>query len=613
MNRLRSGSLVKWLLVLVALVPAGLFAYLGHFSRVIGDDYCIFSYANEMGTWGSTLYQLNRWTGAYSRSLLHGLLAPVDIVATSLAPFAMILILFVGCSWVILHIPGFRMSQLPSRMAMIALAALVVGAWANGALSLEPIYWFNANTTYALPLALLIVNLAFSLRLARKLRANFRWCIIVAVNATGFFIIAGASEMYLVFQLTLVSSFVFLIVLFFKASERRAHLIILGAGLMATFAGLILQLSSPGIYNRMSIDARDIVPPLRSLPDLVLRSVELTFQYVGHQESFTGFMLLMGAGLFLALVVDKPAPPQSDSGAFSFSTPTLWLGIMVQLIFFPILWTHSSDLSQVFGRFSYGFALVVFLNAAMILIFLLLIWRRRQFELTLRKSQNGWKICCSLILVAILVFFALTQLRSIHYRAATYLFTSSLALIGMLTWQLTSVFPDTSSRRYWLAAVLASTLPILIIATLVCVSLYGHGFISERAMVPAAFVQVVPGLIWGGFVGFLLQRVSERTDVNSAWIRWIKVSGLAVASVIAIGIVVGHGKLIPDFSTFAQEWDARHQQILDLRDSGLSEIEVAPLSFDLSEYLWDTNMGSSVENRCARRYYRLDSIQLADS
>ena len=86
----------QYLLLLISGVPAFLFAYLGHFSRLIVDDYCVFHVGRSMDVWQGILFYFNAHTGSYSRILLHFLLVPIDILATSLTPAAIVILSSIG-------------------------------------------------------------------------------------------------------------------------------------------------------------------------------------------------------------------------------------------------------------------------------------------------------------------------------------------------------------------------------------------------------------------------------------------------------------------------------------------------------------------------------------
>ena len=87
-------------------------------------------------------------------------------------------------------------------------------------------------------------------------------------------------------------------------------------------------------------------------------------------------------------------------------------------------------------------------------------------------------------------------------------------------------------------------------------------------------------------------------------------TGFVVTVAIVIGSVVSPRLgLISDFAAFALEWDARHELIVRLRNSGEREIVVEPYSFDMTAYVssWGLPMG-----KISTYYYDLDSVTVSE-
>ena len=77
---------------------------------------------------------------------------------------------------------------------------------------------------------------------------------------------------------------------------------------------------------------------IRSLPELVIETVETSAQFIGHPGNIAGFMLLFGAGLAAVLLLHKPKRSPSDVRPVSLGALPLLVGIIAQLCFVPILW-----------------------------------------------------------------------------------------------------------------------------------------------------------------------------------------------------------------------------------------------------------------------------------
>ena len=67
LQHLERRTILTWLGAVLAAVPMLLFAYLGTFSRLMSDDYCIVANGKDLGAWETAVLYFNTWTGSYSR------------------------------------------------------------------------------------------------------------------------------------------------------------------------------------------------------------------------------------------------------------------------------------------------------------------------------------------------------------------------------------------------------------------------------------------------------------------------------------------------------------------------------------------------------------------
>ena len=111
----RPPQVVEWWVVLFALLPLGLFAYLGQFSRLMSDDYCAIAVGRELGAWQGTLYWFNNWAGSYANFFLKSALAPLDILLPRFTPTVIVIVWMLGTVWLagsVLSALGFRQRKL---------------------------------------------------------------------------------------------------------------------------------------------------------------------------------------------------------------------------------------------------------------------------------------------------------------------------------------------------------------------------------------------------------------------------------------------------------------------------------------------------------------------
>lgn len=259
---------------------------------------------------------------------------------------------------------------------------------------------------------------------------------------------------------------------------------------------------------------------------------------------------------------------------------------------------------------------VIILNIVFILGFLALLWRRNHINAELQKREHGLLIVWHAIaftLAVVLLAFMRMRIQDIHYRASIYLITSFLVFLIIIIWQLLSVNQTPSTRRFGFLSLCVYATGVVCIAAIVGVALFGRGgFVAARTLAPGAYLLVLPGLIWGAYTGYLIKNHPLSSQTGQAWIRLLKLISLAVVLIIGMGIVLGQLALAPDFQSYAREWDARHQEIIAMRDSGQTAIEVAPLTYDLADFVHVATLAEDPSDCCAPRYYGVDSIIVSD-
>ena len=108
----------------------------------------------------------------------------------------------------------------------------------------------------------------------------------------------------------------------------------------------------------------------------------------------------------------------------------------------------------------------------------------------------------------------------------------------------------------------------------------------------------------GNIAGFLLR---SQPWLDGIWLNWLKLGCLVIVLAVAMGIALGQAALIPDFRAFANEWDARHQLIIAMRDEGQRDLLVPRLS--AAGYTAATTLPGNPKHRCAKHYYGVDSIK----
>lgn len=599
--------------LLIAFLPLLLFAYLGQFSRLISDDYRLLAFARDMGAWEQIQHWRATWTGVYSRFLLYELGALVEPYAPAVSSLATVVIWVAGLALLIRIALQWLQLRRHVLLVSVSLAALGVAAAINALYALSSFYWYSAALAYTAPLALWLVYLAFVAEFARALRRPSAVKVATVVSAAVCFFIAGFSELFLIFQLCNMTFLLLLSYICLSRHGRRIYLQLIGAGWLATLASFAVQVTAPGVALRSAFIGEAISAPAREPWALIMGTANGVLGAIGRQEAFAGFALLFGLGLGATLLEKTLKSRNGTQSIFVLPRRPIWLGLVLQLLFLPLLWTHVSDNTQVLGQFSFAFTAVLLLNLALIANYVAQIMMYSQIRAAIERRQAGLMIYIASVLLLLLLVFAGSQIRSMHFKAELFLYMTAFAQLLILTEQLKRGCADSTARALRFAALSITAMTVVCITVMIGASLFGAGHMQTRSMAPAAFMQVAQGLVWGAYLGSLIAAAFADLTTGAIHSRRMGWASLALVMVVGSGIVIGHARLIPDFRTYAREWDERHNLILSLRDSGQRDIVVSPLTFDLAEYLGEPTMAAGFSNSRAIEYYGLDSISYVDT
>jgi len=591
---------IQWLIVSLALVPLILFAYLGQFSRILSDDNCQIIDGRELGAWDTMLKLYNIEGGRYAVFFLWGAVAPLDTHLPRIASAVIVVLWLIGWYWLAAQGLAFLKIGGSRRTLALAISALAVAAAINGFYTFESFFWYGAVSSHTLPVVLFTVYMALTVWMARRLRKNIRSLLGVIAGAVICFLVAGFSESHVVFQLIFLSFCLLMSFALLGSSVRYRYALVFGVGWLATLASLLVQLNAPGIAARLARGADKFAPPDQSLSAVAAKTLKHSFGYIRDPEVFAGFIMLMAVGLLVTLVKYKPRTLSKASKPIKITLPVLWLCLVFQLLWMPILWGHTSDTPQFFGRFSSGYMTVVALNIAFSLSFLIMLWQRKRMNAWLHKREPDslfpfWFMAVAFIFAGL---FALTQIETLYFYSSLYLFASLLVFLIVLT----SLRSNAEERRFGLLALCSYGLGLVSILAVVLMLSYAVGYAVPRALAAGACLLVFSGLVWGAYIGYLVQRCLPSLQAGQTWTRFLKLGSLAIVLIIAANIVLSQAALVPDYQNFAKVWDANHQKIIALRDSGQDVIKVSPLPLHENHYL----------GGCPGRYYRLRSSLIID-
>ncbi len=575
MKRIRT-KIALTAVVLLAFAPLVQFAYLGHFSRMTKDDYAYIGKPLESSAWEAMLFWRENWNGDYTNFLLYGLLAPLGERLPSIFPSVIIVVGLVGYAWFNARLLTLLGLSHHRRLIAAALASLTLVAFFGGSYSLVVFYWFAASVEYALPVVILMVCLALGASTVGWASTPRRLSMAAIVFSLLGFLNAGFSEMYLVFQsvvLALLGVCAFAIAE--KAERRRATVLILAA-LLGTAAGAAAQLSAAGVAYRLSLTELWTSPiePVRELPLLIVRTLALLPAYLTDKFAFSGFKMLAAAGLAATMSLSRPARPDARQPCKPSARWPLVIGLAVQLGFLPVLWSYTSDLPYILGRFSYAYALVLLLNTGLIIALLAMTARPNRFRQRL-GTRRGTLLYHSIVLFIIGALFALPEVRATVPEAVLYFTITSYLLAGIYIWQLAFAFVakgDRRANRVGLLSLASAGLTVASLAVMIAVVSWVQGVIYDYAIAPVVFPLTLTGLMWGASAGMLIRRHVPLGGGNARWYRAVVLFSLLVALVNGWNLITAQTQKTGELAESARIWDETHQEILRLLDEDKSAV-----------------------------------------
>ena len=621
---LKRPSLFQVGLVALALIPAALYVYLGQFSRIIADDYCYMAMGKSGGLFSITRYEFNHWSGSYAVLLFKDIMTPLDVLVPRVMPAIITALWLAGSYWLVFQVLAHLKIDHWRRTLAITLAAFIVTASVHALHSSQSIYFYAGSARHTLPTALLTIYLALAYWTMRRAGGRrFYWGIIA--GGLLCFISAGGSEVFVAFQTVFLALCLLMNMAFLRNGVRRAGMLVFGVGWLTTLAGLAIQLSSPGAANRQAVlyYHLGLVPSDWNMASLASKTLNWTVDYIGYPQIFLGFILLMAVGLLVMLTQYKPPPGLKTSKAVELAAPSLWLGLILQLFYALALGAHFLFHGRNLRHFIGEYMAIAVLHIALLLGFRILFRRRKQINAHLRKGGPGLLSVCSVIAFALafVLLFALTYAKeSLHPHPPDnprpdYLLMSFLVFAGIMLWWLSSALSSAVARKYGLLVFCLHGMGLICMTAIVFAALFGRRHVDLRILSANAWLLTLPGLAWGLFFGWLLKHHPPASRFGQAWVKLFKSGSFAVALTITAGIALGQAALIPNFQRYADEWDARHQQIITRRNSGQNIIKIAPLTWDLADHLEIIDFigtGTGIGGTCDDRYFDVDSIVVMD-
>jgi len=612
------NNLAKWSLFIFALLPLVLWAVLGQYSRMIpGDDYIFLSSARDTALVDYFSQWWEVWTGAYSFLALHRLVVRFDYHLVRAMPVIILLIWTLGMYLLLERILRAMGVGRNRRVLALGLAAVVVAATIQGLHIQESFFWYAASIRYPLALALFVAYVGAVLRLVERAYGGRLGAAMCGWSAMASFAIAGLSEPHALFQAAALGAILMAIWAFGAGIARRGRLLaVFGAGLIGSFACLVVLAIAPGTSARADYYVHDIdwVQPVRNLVVLATESTLDVVQYISHVGAVAGFVLVFALCTCLILQAERIPYPAAFSRRVELGRwqrlPFL-LSLLGLCAMLPLLIDHSSDSPSVFNRWSWLYFAAIVANVGGILCIGLLLWRFERFWAICRGNRSVRAALIAGLLMGALLCTLLVELRPMYYKVNILLYIAIVSALGIACWL--GCLSDDGLGSHLLLIALAWTVASLVIAAaIVAIPLYVSGFFNLRYVVPIGYMVVCSGAVWALAIATVIKR---RYAHRHRLLMAVKLVSALVFLAGNLSMLGGQFAALPDYQTFASEWHARDALLRDAAERGQVQVELPPLAFNLwvflrtGERVPETELGPRHESSLGM-WYRLESITL---
>lgn len=593
------------LLLTYCIAPLVVVSYLGLHSRPMSDDYNRIPKALLMPPWEYVRYWYYRVDASYSDKFVVSLLGPLGFKVVRLFP-ALVIAGWTASTALLIRMFLKRLAFKGNRPVIaLALASIAVAAISQALYTENALFWYASSVKYSFSVIALNAFLIVLLGGAYWRPGGYWRALLALASGILCFLIAGFAETFAIVLLAGLGASLGAMLLLRDSAMLRRWGFSLASGCLGAGVSLYVMYQAPSLDYRFYMEKLwnpESVDQTRM--DILLGTAKTSIEIISDPAVFAGFMTLLAAGLCLSLNANIPASKETRSPVQPFRYALLML-LAAQLLFLPFFWLLSPADASLSDHFSPAHAMIMLINIALIVIPALMLWRR---ERVLSAPAGRELNVPAIALTALLLTFALTQVRGVTALAEAYLWLCGHCALGILALVLSSHLTKAETQRF---ACVFGVMYITSWMGIAAAAFLGHyitGAGVPRTFTFAAHLGVWQGLAWGVFLGYAMRRVKRIAD--SRELELLRVGSGLLALAIFSGFLWARLGQAPKYQTYAREFDEREKRVIALRQAGERHITVAPLTFDLERYL---NVSPFHVDTYPQRYYDVDDIVELDS
>ncbi len=309
-----------------------LHGYLGAFSRLMSDEFALFSTFNAHGFMDSYIDLFMKFSGRYSLNLTYNLLALTPVTILPYFTAGMLIFWLFFMTWAISHLMN-TLSFKKNTWLSFLFGVIIIYASLDILPNLfQSVYWLPGMFTYLFPLVTMTIHIGILAYFLDKETTSIREKALALLAVFLFTVIAcGFSETHalLVFMGFLAALFFVFIGYIAGDRQRRSYLmILLYEGLAGSLIAMLIQVLSPGTRVRESYFTPD-----HNILSVFYHSVSFTWSLLLKTVSDFSFTLLL---VFSATVIffmwhqfqsqpTVPVVPAKVRGLMRFQIPLVLL------------------------------------------------------------------------------------------------------------------------------------------------------------------------------------------------------------------------------------------------------------------------------------------------
>jgi hypothetical protein len=240
------------LLVIALLCALLAFAYVGHFTRYMADDYCLAAELHELGFARTQMRLYTGWTGRYSYSFLISLAEMIGTATVPVGPLLGVACWLAAAIWSLYQI-AFIARWSRRLLFSCVIGELIVFAMLNGADNIvQSFYWQGGLVNYVAPLILLTVYVGIvSYAIRKQVQGGAAlWLAVLCAGVT--FFAGGFTEAYGFLQAGALLLALLACYKFASDSFRRLATPLIVAGLVGAVIAICIVVFAPGNKFRVS-------------------------------------------------------------------------------------------------------------------------------------------------------------------------------------------------------------------------------------------------------------------------------------------------------------------------------------------------------------------------